>query len=343
VQNVVVAIAENPMISILLPVFNAERTLAPCLRSIRRQSEKSWECILVDDGSQDGSLELARARAGGDVRFRFTAHPHRGLVPTLNSGLGLCRGTYIARMDADDIMHRHRLREQLALMRADESLAAAGCHVRIFPRRRPGAGTLAYERWLNGIDSPRRVREEAFVECPVCHPTLIVRRDQMLRLRYRDRGWPEDYDLLLRLITEGKRVGMLARRRHLWRSRSGRLSTTSAVYGHNRFTECKAAFLASSFLSAGKSYILWGYGKTGRRMRTALQRTGKRPSHIVEVHPGRLGNLIHGAPVIPPERLTGLPRRPILVSVAGAGPRSEIRRWLESAGFTELRDYVCVA
>ena len=249
----------------------------------------------------------------------------------------------MARMDADDIMHRHRLREQLALLRSDSRLAAAGCHVRIFPRDRLGQGTLDYERWLNSIDSPRRLIEEAFVECPVCHPTLFARRQLIQEFGYRDRGWPEDYDLLLRLLAAGEHVGMLARRRLSWRRQPGRLSLNSPVYSRERFTECKAAFLAGSFLAGSERYILWGYGQTGRSLRAALSKHDKRPSEIVELHPGRLGNLIHGARVIAPAALGGLPRRPILVSVAGEGPRRQIREWLESEGFVELRDYVCVA
>lgn len=334
---------KSPAISILLPVWNAGRTLDACLRSILRQSERSWECVLVDDGSRDDSLAIAQRYAVDDGRFRVEKAAHRGLVPALNAGLALCRAGFIARMDADDIMHRHRLREQLDLMRSDERLAAAGCHVRIFPRDRLGEGTLAYERWLNGIDSPQRLLQESFLECPVGHPTMIIRRKLLQKLRYRDRGWPEDYDLILRLTTSGRRIGMLARRRLLWRHHPERLSRTSEVYSQESFTECKAEFLSRSFLVGNRQYILWGYGQTGRNLRAALSGRGKRPSHIVELHPGRIGNLIHGAPVMPPAKLADLPRRPILVSVAGEKPRQKIRQWLDAEGFAELTDYVCVA
>src|SRR5438093_13036180 len=79
-----------------------------------------------------------------------------------------------ARMAADDVRHRERLAAQLRALDAEPALAAVGCHVRLFPRRELSDGLRAYERWLDGIDSPRRVRPEAFVECPVAHPTLTV-------------------------------------------------------------------------------------------------------------------------------------------------------------------------
>src|SRR5207249_1333668 len=200
-------------------------------------------------------------------------------------------------------------REQLAALESAPDLAAVGCHVRLFPRRTLRDRRRAYELWLNAIDSPRRVREEAFVECPVAHPTLMIRREILADLGYRDRGWPEDYDLVLRLLCAGHDVGVVPRRLLAWRDRPVRLSRTADRYGLDRFTACKAAFLAAHFLAATEAYVLWGYGPTGRALRRALLAEGKQPSHIVELHPGRIGNTIHGACVLPPDALRKLPGR----------------------------------
>ncbi|PON19283.1 hypothetical protein C2W62_03565 [Candidatus Entotheonella serta] len=155
-------------ISILLPIRNAAATLPACLRSIQRQSESDWQCILVDDGSQDDSVICARQFTARDSRFHLIETPPRGLVEALNTGWSACRGSFIARMDADDLMHRHRLAMQRRVLETNASLAAVGCHVRLFPRRQLRDGHLAYERWLNRVcrmsnypphpdDSPRRV------------------------------------------------------------------------------------------------------------------------------------------------------------------------------------------
>ena len=333
----------EPLISVLLPVFNAGATLADALRSVARQSEGRWECVVLDDGSTDGTSGIALDVARHDRRFRVISAPHRGLVGALNSGLDHCRGRYVARMDADDLMHRLRLAEQVALLDARPDLHAVGCHVRFFPRHEAGPGYRAYESWLNGIDGEERLVRDLFIECPVAHPTLMIRRDTLLQFGYRDLGWPEDYDLILRLATSGHRIGVLPRRRHLWRLGPDRLSRTDEAYTPARFTACKASFLARSFLADTGQYILWGYGGTGRALRRALASEGKLPSHIVEVDPGRLGNRIHGAPVIPPSLLPETPRLPVVVSVAGAAPRQEIRDSMTSMGFRETVDYVCTA
>ena len=215
--------------------------------------------------------------------------------------------------------------------------------MRIFPRAGLSQGMRDYESWLNAIDSPGRVRAEAFVECPVAHPTLAIRRAALATLGYRDPGWPEDYDLLLRLLATGAEVGMVPRRLLAWRDGPGRLSRRDPRYATERFTACKAAHLAADLLAAADRYVLWGYGGTGRALHRALLVHGKRPSHIVELHPGRLGNTIHGSPVVPPEALRELPRGPLVASVAGAGPRAKIRAALAELGYRESRDFVCAA
>jgi glycosyltransferase involved in cell wall biosynthesis len=318
----------SPLISVLLPVHDAGQTLAATLRSILRQTENRWECLIVDDGSTDDSPEIARQFAEHDPRFRLVTTPHRGLVQALNTGIRECSGRYIARMDADDLMHRHRLQQQSTLLEKTDDLDAVGCHVRMFPRKDLTDGARDYERWINSLISPEQIRRDAFIECPVVHPTLMIRRELLSDLAYRDMGWPEDYDLVLRLLTTDHKVGVLPTRRLAWREHEARLWRNSPAYSPARFTDCKAAFIASSFLKDHPEYVLWGYGSTGREIRRALEQHDRRPSHIVDLHPGRLGNKIHGAKVIPPDELVSLIHRPLIVSVSGPTPRQQIRTFL---------------
>ena len=332
-----------PELSILLPARDAEATLEACLRSVLRQTERRWECIVVDDGSRDGTRALGERFVTRDGRFRVVSTPQRGLVAALNTGLAHCRGRVIARMDADDVMHRERLQAQLRALDEAPGLAAVGCHVRIFPRAALRDGLRAYERWLGAIDSPRRVRAEAFVECPIVHPTLMVRAEVLHAAGYRDAGWPEDYDLILRLLGEGHELGVVPRRLLGWRDGPGRLWRAGEAYRLERIAACKAAFLAAQFLAATDRYVLWGHGPTARSLRAALAAHGKQPSHVVEVHPRRIGQTIRGARVISVDDLAARPRGPLVAAVAGERPRREIRDALSAFGFHETRDFVCAA
>jgi glycosyltransferase involved in cell wall biosynthesis len=330
--------------SILLPVRDAAATLALALRSVARQSEASFEVVLVDDGSRDGSLAIAEAFARDDRRVRVLATPPRGLVAALTSGVEAARAPVVVRMDGDDVMHRHRLRDQLALLDAAPELAAVGCQVRLFPRAGLSEGLASYERWLNAVVTADDVSREAFIECPLAHPTLAIRREVLARYGYRDMGWPEDYDLVLRLLGDGHRLASLPRRRLLWRDHPKRLSRTDAAYANAAFTACRAHHLARTFLARADRYVLWGFGDTGKALSRALAGEGKRFAAIVELHPGRLGQRIGGAPVIAPAALpTHRGDLPIVVSVAGSVPRTQIRAALAAMGYREPRDFVCCA
>jgi glycosyltransferase involved in cell wall biosynthesis len=335
-------------VSVLIPVYNASATLPMALESTLRQRGVTLECVAVDDGSSDTSLACLKRYAERDARVRVLQLPHRGIVSALNEGLLACRGDFVARMDADDLMHRDRLAEQVALLERRPDLVGVGCHVRSFPRASLTEGRHAYERWLNALKSEDDVSRDAYVECPLAHPTLMLRREIFQEFSYRQRDWAEDYDLLLRLLGAGHRLGVVPRRRLLWRDSPERLSRRSAAYGRERFTALKAEFLAHGWLSGSERYILWGYGDTGKALCRALLGHCRQPSHVVEVHPGRIGQRIAGAPVIAPERLLearaalgGKTR--IVVSVAHPAPRQQVRDALVSYGLIELEDYVCAA
>lgn len=328
----------------LLPVRNAATSLPGALRSVRRQTATDWECVVVDDGSDDDSFDVVRAHAADDARIVPLPRPAAGLVPALAAGLDACRGGLIARMDADDVMHRDRLAAQAARFDGDPDLDLLGTHVRLFPRAGLRAGWRAYERWVGSIRSAEDVRRNLFVECPVVHPTLVARAGVLRDLGYRDRGWPEDYDLVLRAVGAGRRVAVEPRRLLSWRRSPGALSTRDPRYGDDAFSRCKAHFLVQGPLATAGRYRLWGYGGTGRSLARHLADLGRSPSLVVDVHPGRLGATVRGgAPVVPPETVGPPDGDLLLASVAGAGPRDRIRTYLAERGFVEGRHFLCVA
>lgn len=310
---------------------------------MRRQSFGAFECLVVDDGSTDRTREIVREFERVDGRFRALASPGQGLIQGLNHGIAFARSPWIARMDADDLMHKRRLELQLAEVRRRPGLAGVGAHVRMFPRRALTNGRLKYEAWLNSIRSAADVYRERFVECPLAHPTWLVKRELLCRLSYRDIGAAEDYDLLLRLLSEGWELSVVPACLHLWRDHAGRASRCQSRYDQARFTWLKALHLSRTVLAERGSYTLWGYGATGKNLCHELQRRGHSPSHIVEVHPGRLGQRIQGASVVQPSALEHLRGQPLIVSVAGELARREIRQALASLGYSEPDDFVCAA
>lgn len=119
--------AQLPPVSIGIPFFNAEATLLDSIRSVFAQTHQAWELILLDDGSTDGSLEIARSIDDPRVRV-YTDGQNKRLAARLNEMTRLARHEYMARMDADDLMSPRRIERQLELLvsRPDIDLVATG-------------------------------------------------------------------------------------------------------------------------------------------------------------------------------------------------------------------------
>ena len=185
-----------PAVSILLPAFNTAPTLDACLRSIVRQSDPAFECIVVDDGSADDTLEprarvrppRAAPRRGRDAASR----PGRRARDRARALLGHVRRAHGRRRSHAPPSPARAARPFSSLDRSSRGrrLPRSAC----FRARGCSDGLRSYERWLNAIDGPETVRAEAYVECPIAHPALMIRRDVLAAFGYRDRGWPEDYD-----------------------------------------------------------------------------------------------------------------------------------------------------
>jgi len=111
-------VSDRVSVTIGIPFLNARRFLATAVRSVFAQTHQDWELVLVDDGSSDGSLDVVRCL--DDPRVRLVRDGgHRGLCARLNQIAAMARGDYLARMDADDVMHPERIERQLALLGAD--------------------------------------------------------------------------------------------------------------------------------------------------------------------------------------------------------------------------------
>ena len=99
----------HPSVSVVMPTYNAAETLYASVLSVQAQTCRAWELILVDDGSTDGTLEVARELEAKDHRIRVVSQANAGPAAARNTGIALARARIIAFLDADDLWHRHRL------------------------------------------------------------------------------------------------------------------------------------------------------------------------------------------------------------------------------------------
>jgi glycosyltransferase involved in cell wall biosynthesis len=329
---------------VLLPCRNAAEHLPQAIRSLRLQTFGEFEVVAVNDGSTDGSGELLERWAARDDRVRVTHLERAGLAEALKVGSALCRGELLARADADDVAHPRRFARQVELLEARPDVSAVGTHVRYFPWEHVGWGARRYQNWLNGLSEPEALARDVFVECPIAHPTLMIRRSAFEEVGgYRVDGWPEDYDLVLRLHLAGARLANVPHVLHFWREGAGRASRSDPRYSADAFRRCKIHYLRRSFLEGQDSVSVWGAGRAGKSFARALAAEGITVRRFFDIDPRKIGQEIHGAPVrdaceVDPERDAYL-----LVGVGAAGARKLIRERLAEAGFREPEDYCCVA
>jgi len=339
---------DGPQVSVLMPCYNAAETVDEAVASILGQSLETLELVAVDDGSTDETLPRLHAWAGRDRRVRLLARRHEGIIASLNAGLAACRAPAIARMDADDRSHPDRLARQLGFLEENEDIAVVGCLVEGYPPGEVREGFRIYLEWLNGLRTPQAIAREIFVESPLAHPSVMMRRTWLARAGvYEDRGWPEDYDLWLRQFLLGARFAKVPEVLLWWREHPRRLTRTDSRYSVENFLRAKAWYLSRGPLQDRDAIIVWGAGPMGRRLSKHLVRQGVPLMAFVDIDPKKVGRTRRGLPILAADDLPtwwGRYARPaVLASVGSRGAREIIRSRLQAMGLREGQDWWAVA
>ena len=116
-----------PLVTIAIPIYNAENYLGYAIQSVINQTYKDWELLLMEDGSTDSSIEIAQEYANRDSRISIIRDGmNKGLVARLNQSVSLAKGMYYARMDADDIMATSRIGQQVAYLKSHPNTDVLG-------------------------------------------------------------------------------------------------------------------------------------------------------------------------------------------------------------------------
>jgi len=162
------------ILSVLLPVYNAEKYVTDSIKSVLDQTFKDFELIIINDGSVDRSLELIKEFR--DDRIVIIDQENRGLAKTLNRGLALSKGKYIARMDADDICMPHRFSEQIKYLEKKSDVGLLGAAVEVID---DNGQHLWYNPPLIGHDVLTKVM--LTLGNPIKHPSVMFRKEIALR------------------------------------------------------------------------------------------------------------------------------------------------------------------
>ena len=189
----------QPLISVIIPVFKAERYIDLALNSVCNQTYPNLEILVIDDGSSDQSREIIESI--NDERIKFYSRENRGLISTLNEAIELSKGQYIARMDADDICFKTRFEKQVEFLKSNKDIGVAFTGIECVNED----GKIIRSRVSRKTRSIQPV--EFLFGCPLCHPTAMFDMTKLSKsdIHYKsDYHLAEDFELWTRLVLRTK-------------------------------------------------------------------------------------------------------------------------------------------
>lgn len=192
----------NPKISVVMAVYNGEKYVSEAIESILNQTYKDFEFIIINDGSKDNTFELIEKYQNQDQRIKLVSRENNGLVQSLNEGIKMANGDYIARMDADDICLPTRFEEQLSYMDFNK-LDLCGSWVQTFNSQSELA-ILEYPEKHNDIEF------RSFFMCSFAHPSVMIKRSIFDKIKYKNET-AEDYRLWCDILSNGYKAGNIQR------------------------------------------------------------------------------------------------------------------------------------
>jgi glycosyltransferase involved in cell wall biosynthesis len=333
----------SPKVSVVLPFYNAAKTLSRSLESISSQDLTDFECLMVDNNSTDGSREIAEGQERYDSRFRLIEEKQQGVMFASNRGCELARGVYIARMDADDVARPHRLSLQCEFLDNHPDFGAVAGLANHVGDPVKTVGFRRFVEWSNSIVSYEEIFNNRFIEAPIVNPTAMWRRETMEQNGlYLPGDFPEDYEMWLRWLDRGVKIAKVPEVVLDWHDSEGRLTRTHPIYSDRAFFEIKSSYLAKWLFEKNPFHpevAIWGASRISRRRARMLEQHGIRISTYIDTREGRQIE----KEVTYYENLPFAGSLFILTYIKQMDNREKIQEFLEGHGYVEGKDYLLVS
>lgn len=284
------------LVSVIIPVRNAEPFLNECLQSLINQTYQDWELIVVNDHSSDKTPEILRSFEQLDTRIHVTQNLGKGIIDALVTGYSFAKGKLITRMDADDLMPLNKLQTMVDAVR-DNSVVTG--KVNYITETELGEGFKNYENWLNELVDSKALWSEIYKECVIPSPCWMMTRKTFERIGgFNSSVYPEDYDLVFRMYKHGLDVIGINETLHVWRDHQMRASRNDDHYSDNSFLELKLNYFLELDHDQTKELVIWGAGKKGKKAAQLLLNRNIKFSWITD-NTEKIGKDIYGVTLTP--------------------------------------------
>ena len=326
------------IVSILMPVYNEADYLEECLESILKQDLITWELIVVDDFSTDSSWEILQYYAHKDHRIRPLKNTSKGIIPALKKAFKNCVGTYVTRMDADDIMSPDKLSSMVEVLTINVEHTIAVGLVSYFSNDGISDGYRKYERWLNELIRGSNNFIDIYKECVIPSPCWMTSKYNLQRCGGFDSNrYPEDYDLAFRFYMHQCTVRGIPKVLHKWRDYPTRSSRVDPHYSDNRFLDLKLYYFLRKDWNK-KPLVIWGAGKKGKYIARNLLDQKVNFTWICN-NPSKIGRDIYGVVLEDSEAYIKSPNSQFIIAIASKNTSSIIQENLDVHAYIRNLDY----
>jgi glycosyltransferase involved in cell wall biosynthesis len=283
---------KNITISVLIPFKNEEKYLQACIESVRSQTFRELDIVLVDDHSSDNSHAIAQKHVDEDARIRLFKNRGEGLIDALKTAFDNATGTMISRMDADDENSPFKYEQ---MMEAWDGRGTVACGRVVYDSDNPeSSGFHQYGVWLNRVITNPQPWQFIYQECIIPSPSWLIHRQDLIAIGGICAGlYPEDYELAFRMYQANYTIKASRETVHLWRDHPERNSRTNPLYQNNFFPELKAHYFKKLELRNGNKAVVWGAGKRGKQLVKELIALNIEPLWITN-NPNKAGRDIYG-------------------------------------------------
>ncbi|MDN5213591.1 glycosyltransferase family 2 protein [Fulvivirgaceae bacterium BMA12] len=308
---------EGPLVSIIMTTRNAEKFLQATLDSIISQSYRHWELIVVNNQSTDKTFAILNNYATKDARIKVFTNPGvPEIIPGLQYGFSQSSGSFITRMDSDDLMTPNKLKILVNLLLENgPGHVVTGC-VRHFSDEKVLQGFRRYDAWINRVMRSGSHYREIYRECVIPSSCWMVHRQDFMQCgAFGQMVYPEDYNLCFRFYSGNMKIVASNEVLHLWREHTGRISKTDDRYKDQLYYDLKLSFFVKLDLDKNANLIVWGAGKKGKKLATKLQRMGLSFGWVCN-NEKKIGHNIYGTLINHPELLIKPGARQVLVAVS---------------------------
>lgn len=319
-----------------MPVKNAAPYLQACLDSIAMQSERKWELIAVNDGSEDESLALLNDFALGRDNVLIANNKGAWIISALQLAYSLSKGEYVHRMDADDIMPPDKLK---MMLEAWESNSIVTGKVQYFANDESiGLGYENYQNWLNQLMDSGDIWQDVYRECTLPSPAWLIHRDDFDNLgAFNSELLPEDYDLCFRCYKAGLKLVTIKSVIHFWRDSQNRTSRKLPIYFPMAYYPLKVHYFLEIDRNYAKPLLLWGAGKKGKLVAKLFVEKGEKFTWATN-NPKKAGVNIYNKILQNISNLK-LANYQIALVVSSPEDKIEVQEELDSFGLTKAEDY----